>query len=56
MCVCVQSVVYGELENDVLRIARIPPFYQHCDRVGRLAGCLIKYDQPYQQCSEGKSG
>ena len=52
----VQSDLYGELEHNVLRTARIPPFYQDCDRDGGLAGCLMKYDNPQQQCSKGRSG
>ena len=53
---CVQSEMYGELEDGILRTARIPPFYQDCGREGRLAGCLVKYNKPHQQCSEGRSG
>ena len=52
----VQSEMYGELENDILRTARIPPFYQSCNRDGGLPGCLVKYDSPKQQCSEGRNG
>ena len=48
--------MYGELENDALRTAIIPPFYQMCNREGGLAGCLVKYDTPQQQCSENKRG
>ena len=48
--------MYGELENDTLRTARIPPFYQMCNREGGLPGCLVKYNDHKQQCSEGKSG
>lgn len=51
-----QSELYGELENDSLRTARIPSFYQFCGREGGLAGCLVKYDDPYEQCSEGRNG
>ena len=49
--------MYGELMKDgILRTGRIPPFYQSCDRDGGLAGCLVKYDNPHQQCSEGRNG
>ena len=51
-----QSKIYGELDNGVLRTAKIPPFYQYCDTEGGLTGCLVKYDKPHQQCSEGRSG
>ena len=51
-----QSELYGELDNDSLRTARIPSFYQFCGREGGLAGCLVKYDDPYEQCSEGRNG
>ena len=51
----VQAVMYGELENGVLRTARIPPFYQSCNSEGGLVGCLVAYDNPHQQCSERKN-
>ena len=51
-----QSEIYGELDNGSLRTARIPSFYQSCNREGGLAGCLVKYDSAHQQCSEGRSG
>lgn len=52
----VQPEFYGELEGGDLRIARVPSFYQNCDAEQGLAGCLVKYDNPSQQCSEGRSG
>jgi len=48
--------MYGELDNGVLRTARIPPFYQNCSREGHLAGCLVRYNEPSKQCSEGRRG
>ena len=48
--------MYGELEGDTLRTARIPPFYQSCNPEGGLPGCLVKYDNHKEQCSEGRSG
>lgn len=51
-----QPELYGELEMNTLRTARIPSFYQQCGREGGLAGCLVKYDDPDEQCSEGRSG
>lgn len=48
--------MYGELEEDALRTARIPSSYQHCTPEQGLAGCLVKYNDPYQQCSEDRTG
>ena len=42
--------------REVTVINGAPPGYTSCDSVGRLPGCLFKFDEPDAQCSSGRSG
>ena len=49
--------VYVSNESrEVTVIDGVPPGYTSCDRVGRLPGCLFKFDEPDAQCSSGRRG
>ena len=51
--------MYAYVSNESRELKVIdgaPPGYMSCDRVGRLPGCLFKFDDPDAQCSSGRSG
>lgn len=47
------------LEQDgkrVLSTARVQPGYVDCDSQGRLPGCRFRFDDPNEQCRDGRKG
>ena len=34
----------------------IPPSYQNCTQEGHLPGCIVKDDNPDEQCNQGRTG
>lgn len=51
-----QSDLYVESRNGKLVSAVIPPTFQSCTREGIRPGCLFKFDLPYEQCSQNRTG
>ena len=51
-----QSDLYVESRNGKLTSAVIPPTFQNCTREGIRPGCLFKFDLPYKQCSQNRTG
>lgn len=57
---CIQEGIWGGYDevNGVrtLITARVLPGYVTCEPQGRLPGCLFKFDDISDQCSEGRTG
>ena len=51
-----QSNLYVESRNGTLISAVIPPTFQNCTQEGVRPGCLVKFDSPYEQCAQNRSG
>ena len=56
-----QEGIWGgveEDENGVRRLTTAPvrPGYVDCDQQGRLPGCLFEFDNPDDQCRDGRQG
>ena len=53
-----QPLFYAHVQNVSGSVvwASVPVFYQDCSREGGRSGCLFKYDDPDDQCADGRTG